>query len=201
MKIKGFVLAGGKSTRMGQDKGLMRLGSTPLLLRAVALLDPFVDEVILLAPPKRYRKLWPSVIADKWPNQGPLAAVCTGLVHSNAEWNIFLACDIPLVSEAFMGLLIRRIRTTSSDAVVPRVEAEWQPFSAAYQARCREIFVRAFEEGERSIVRLLHKVNVDAITQGDMLTSGLSHMELTNVNTPADWERVKEASRERDKSC
>lgn len=199
MEIKGFVLGGGKSTRMGQDKALLRLGNTPLILRAAGILDPFVGEVALLAPPNRYRKLWPSVIADKWPNQGPLAGVCTGLLHSNAEWNVFLACDIPLVSQGFMDLLIRRVRTTSSDAVVPRVEDEWQPFSAAYHARCRDIFVRAFEEGERSIVRLLNKVRVNEITPGEMLTAGLSPMELTNVNTLEDWERVKEVSRKGDK--
>jgi molybdenum cofactor guanylyltransferase len=49
MKMNGFVLAGGQSTRMGQDKALLRLGNTPLILRAAKILQPFVSEVILLA--------------------------------------------------------------------------------------------------------------------------------------------------------
>ena len=197
IRMNGFVLAGGKSTRMGRDKALLLLRNTTLILRAAEILKPFVFEVTLLAPPKRYGKLWPSVVADRWPNQGPLGAVCTGLLHSHAEWNVFLACDIPLVSRRFMDLLIRRVCTASSDAVVPRDGDEWQPFSAAYHARCREIFVKAFEEGERSMVRLLDKMSVDVITPVDMLTAGISPVELTNVNTPEDWERIKRLSRSR----
>lgn len=201
MRINGFVLAGGKSTRMGQDKALMRLGKTPLILRAGRILEPFVDEVIVLASPKRYGKLWGSVIADRWPSQGPLAAVCTGLLHSNAEWNVFLACDIPLISRHFLDLLIRRVYTTFSDAVVPRAKDGWQPFPGAYHTRCQGIFLRFFEEGERSIVRLLDKVRVDMITQDDIRTAGISQIELTNMNTPKDWEQVKGLSRKRDESC
>jgi molybdopterin-guanine dinucleotide biosynthesis protein A len=195
MKMNGFVLAGGQSTRMGRDKALLRLGNTPLILRAAKILRPFVSEVILLAPPKRYRRLWPSVLPDRWPNQGPLGAVCTGLLHSNAEWNVFLACDIPLVSRRFLELLTRRVGATSADAVVPRAEGEWQPFSAAYHARCRQVFVGAFEEGERSVVRLLERIGMDVITPAEMLAAGLSPAELTNVNTPQEWERVKLLSR------
>ncbi len=199
--INGFVLAGGESARMGRDKALLRLGDAPLILRAAEILKPFVAEVTLLAPPKRYAKLWPSVIADRWPDQGPLAAVCTGLLHSRAEWNIFLACDIPLVSRRFMDLLIRRVGASSSDAVAPRDDGGWQPFAAAYHARCREMFVRAFQAGERSMVRLLDAAKVDAITQRDMLTAGIDRVELTNVNTPEDWKRIKELFEERNPSC
>ena len=99
--INGFVLAGGKSSRMGQDKALMRLEGKPLVLRAAEILRPFVREITLLAPAGRYENLGLPVVADKWPDQGPLAAVCTGLLSSHAEWNIFLACDLPLVSRQF----------------------------------------------------------------------------------------------------
>ncbi len=200
-RIRGFVLAGGKSSRMGRNKALMRLGQKTLVLRALETLEPFVCEVNLLAPPSQYGRLGVPVIADRWPNQGPLAAVCTALLHSDADWNIFLACDLPFVSRRFMELLAGRIHRTSSDAVVPRAEDAWQPLSAAYHARCRRQFVRAFEEGERSITRLLDKVTVNTITQNDMLAAGLSQTELTNVNTPEDWERIRRYSGQQDKSC
>src|SRR5208282_3143492 len=118
--INGFVLAGGKSSRMGKDKALMRLEGRPLVLRAAEILSPFVRQITLLAPRDRYENLGLPVVADKWPDQGPLAAVCTGLLSSNTEWNIFLACDLPRVSRQFIQLLVGRIRATHSDAVVPR---------------------------------------------------------------------------------
>jgi molybdopterin-guanine dinucleotide biosynthesis protein A len=193
--IHGFVLAGGKSSRMGQDKALMPFEGKPLVLRAAEILRPFVREVTLLAPADRYEDLGLPVVADKWPDQGPLAAVCTGLLSSQAEWSIFLACDIPLVSRQFLQLLVERVQATRSDAVVPRTEDGWQPLSAAYHSRCRTAFARAIEEGRRSMVSLFDEIQVDVITHDGMASAGLSEEELANMNTPEDWARIAELSK------
>jgi molybdopterin-guanine dinucleotide biosynthesis protein A len=192
--IHGYVLAGGKSSRMGQDKALMRLEGKPLVLRATEVLRPFVGEMTLLAPAGRYENLGLPVVADKWPDQGPLAGVCTGLLSSHAEWNIFLACDLPLVSPQFLQLLVQRVRGTRSDAVVPRTEDGWQPLSAAYHSRCRTAFARAFQEGGRSIVKVLEEVHVEVITHDELVAAGVGEGELTNINTLEDWARIAEIS-------
>jgi molybdopterin-guanine dinucleotide biosynthesis protein A len=190
--IDGFVLAGGKSTRMGQDKALMPFEGKPLVLRAAEILRPFVCEITLLAPPDRYGNLGLPVVADQWPDQGPLAAVCTGLLSSHAKWSIFLACDLPLVSRQFIQLLVARVGATHSDAVVPRTEDGWQPLSAAYHSRCRTAFAQALEAGRRSIIGLFDEVRVEVITHDEMVSAGLSEVELTNVNTPDDWAGIAE---------
>jgi len=193
--IDGFVLAGGKSSRMGQDKALMQFEGKPLVLRAAEILRPFVREITLLAPADRYESLGLPVIVDQWPDQGPLAAIGTGLLSSRAEWSIFLACDLPLVTRQFIQLLVQRVGATRSDAVVPRTEEGWQPLSAAYHSRCRTAFVRALQEGRRSIIRLLDEVRVEVITRDEMAGAGLSAVELVNVNTPGDWARIAELSK------
>ena len=192
--INGFVLAGGKSRRMGQDKALMQFEGKPLVLRAAEILRPFVSEVTLLAPADRYGNLGLPVVEDKWPDQGPLAAICTGLLSSHRDWNIFLACDLPLVSRQFLQLLVKRVQATRSDTVVPRTEEGWQPLSAAYHSRCRLAFARALQEGRRSIIGLFDEVRVEAITRDEMVSAGLSEMELVNLNTPEDWARFAELS-------
>lgn len=191
-RINGFVLAGGKSRRMGRDKALMRVGTQPLVLRAAGILEPFVNEVALIAPPGRYKNLGLHVVPDMWPGQGPLAAICTGLLSSSAEWNMFLACDLPLISRHYMQYMVERVRTAHSDAIVPRTQGTWQPLSAAYHARCGTAFLRAIEEGHRSVIGAFDQVRVEIITEDEMVNAGLSEMELINVNTPEDWERVKE---------
>ena len=193
--IHGFVLAGGKSARMGQDKALLRLGGKPLVLRATEILRPFVGEVTLVAPAGRYEDLGLAVIADQWPDQGPLAAVCTGLLSSHAEWNIFLACDLPLLSRHFLQLLVQRVRATRSDAVVPRTEDGWQPLCAAYHSPCQTAFARALHEGGRSIIKVLQEIPVEVITSDEMVSAGVSEEELTNMNTPEDWARVAQISK------
>lgn len=191
-RINGFVLAGGKSTRMGHDKALMRFGEMPLVAHMAETLRPFVDSVAILGPPDRYRHLNLPVIADLWPDQGPLAAVSTGLISSDAEWNIFLACDLPLVSPGFIELLIQRIRATRLDALVPRTADSWQPLSAAYHARCRTAFARAISEGRGSIIGLFDEIRVDVLTQDEMMRAGVGERELANMNTPEEWARLEQ---------
>lgn len=195
--INGFVLAGGKSSRMGHDKALMQFEGKPLVLRAAEILRPCATEVTLLAPAERYGNLGFPIIADKWPDQGPLAAICTGLLSSTTEWNVFLACDLPMISRQFIQLLVQRIRTTRADAVVPRTADGWQPLSAAYHSRCREAFSRAIQDGERSVIRSFDEVQVEAITQDEMASAGLGEMELANMNTPEDWARITNLSKGR----
>lgn len=188
--IHGFVLAGGKSRRMGQDKARMRIDGQPLVLRGVEILRPFVREVTLLASPGQYADLGVPVLADRWPDQGPLAAVCTGLLSSTAAWNIFLACDLPLLNGRFLELLVKRLLATSSDAVVPRTADDWQPLSAAYHSRCRAPFLQALEAGERRIINLLEVIPVEPLTPAEMLQAGVSESDFANMNTPGDYARV-----------
>jgi molybdopterin-guanine dinucleotide biosynthesis protein A len=199
--IQGFVLAGGKSSRMGQDKARLERAGKPLVLRAAEILRPFVREVTLLGPPERYSDLGLPVLADQRPEQGPLAAVCTGLLHSTAEWNVFLACDLPLLSSRFLQLLVERIRDSQSDAVVPRTEDGWQPLCAAYHSRCCPAFVRALQENRRSLIGLFEEIQVEAITPGEMAAAGLRAEEFANMNTPEDWARIAERPKGSTKSC
>lgn len=201
LNIRGFVLAGGKSSRMGQNKALLCLEKKPLVLRAAEILQPFVEGVTVLGQPDLYGKLWPSVVADMWPDQGPFAAVCTGLNFSHAEWNIFIASDLPLLSRRFIELLIRRIRMTECDAVVPYLGNKWHTLSAAYHAHCKPAFSIGIEDGQRSIIRMLPKIRVDVITRNDLVGAGLRGVEFANMNTPEDWEKIKVLATETDSTC
>jgi molybdopterin-guanine dinucleotide biosynthesis protein A len=176
---------------MGVDKARLEIGDQPLLLRAVNLLKAHVNSVAVLGPVGLYEFIHDPVIPDLWPGEGPLAAVLTGLGHSASEWNIFLACDLPLVTGRFIDLLIRTVATSNSDAVVPRTLKDWQPLSAAYHVRCRNVFTQAIKEGRRSMIGLLDRIRVDVITPEDMMSAGLSDLEFSNMNTPEDWERIR----------
>ena len=79
--------------------------------------------------------------------------------------------------------------------MVPRTEDGWQPVSAAYHSRCRTSFARAIQEGRRSIIGLFDEVRVEVITHDEMVSAGLSEVELVNVNTPEDWARIAELSK------
>src|SRR5689334_12221641 len=96
--LGGFILAGGQSTRMGRDKALLKLQNQPLALRASDLLRPLTDDVTLLGQPGLLGGYDVPVLPDDHPSQGPLGAICTALRHSTHEWNLFLACDMPMMT-------------------------------------------------------------------------------------------------------
>ena len=188
--IQGFVLAGGKSSRMGRDKARMEMGGMPLVVRTAELLRPFVREVTVLGPPERFADLGFPVIADQWQEVGPLGALCTGLRHSACDWNIFLACDLPLLSKGFVQLLVDRIQTAACDIVAPRTKDGWHPLCAAYHTCCRTAFEDALAEKRYSIVALFDRFRVESITTDQWMAAGLDSRELMNMNTPEDWARV-----------
>jgi len=199
--VNGFVLAGGRSSRMAVDKARLTIGGQPLLLRAVNTLKLCLDSVTVVGDGACYDFLHEPTIPDHWPGEGPLAAILTGLEHSTSAWNIFLACDMPLVSGRLIELLIRSVTSSNSDAVVPRTHEGWQPLAAAYHARCDSLFSQALKEGRRSMIDVLDRLRVDMITQDMMVRAGLSDLEFTNVNTPEDWERLIGLLKDRDKPC
>src|SRR5437868_193761 len=91
----GFLLAGGRSSRMGRDKALLAVGNSTLLEIVAARVRDAAGSVIVIGPPDHYAYLGLTVQADLIPDCGPLGAVYTALKTSEADWNLLVACDMP----------------------------------------------------------------------------------------------------------
>src|ERR1700686_3217132 len=95
-QVAGFILAGGASSRMGRDKGLLDFSGVPLILDTARLIEPLVAEVTVVGSPRRYAKLGLHVIADdvqvkSGPDRlgcGPLAGIATALGATRLPWNL-----------------------------------------------------------------------------------------------------------------
>jgi molybdopterin-guanine dinucleotide biosynthesis protein A len=171
--VAGFVLAGGRSSRMGVDKARLRVDDQPLLLRTVNLLRAHLDWVAVVGPAGRYEFIQDPVVPDHWPGKGPLAALLTGLEHSSSEWNVFLACDLPLLDGRFIDLLIRSATASQSQAVIPRTRDGWQPLCAAYHRTCAFPIRAALGEGDLTVVSVLPRLRVEVINEEHLARAGL----------------------------
>jgi molybdopterin-guanine dinucleotide biosynthesis protein A len=110
-QVAGFILAGGASTRMGQDKALLEVGGAPMLIRTARLLDPLVSRrggVTVIADPKRYEKLGLRLELDDRPGQGPLGGIVTALRLSPCPWSLIVGCDLPYLTGEWLEYLIGR---------------------------------------------------------------------------------------------
>jgi len=129
----GFVLAGGRSSRMGQDKALLPWQGSTLLESAARKVQQVAGSATIIGDPKLYRHLGFPVVADRIPGCGPLGGLYTALSTTPAEWNVLVACDMPHITiEVLSGLLAQ---IDSTDAIVPRTDGHWEPLCAVYHRR------------------------------------------------------------------
>jgi molybdopterin-guanine dinucleotide biosynthesis protein A len=193
--ISGFVLAGGSSSRMGEDKALIQMEGQPLVARGVGLLKPLCDETYLIGPRSRYEGLGLGLetIEDAVEPCGPLGGILTGLRRAQHRYSLFLACDLPLMSVKFLHYLVGAALAEQPDIVVPVDQAgEYQPLCALYSRDCLPAI-------EASLVARQFKVSVfyglfpklRVIGTGEIRRFSPDFKIFTNVNSPEEWAVVK----------
>ncbi len=94
----GVVLAGGRSSRMGRDKALIPYAGRTLLERALDILEPQVQELLVIGDPMKYGHVGPFVVADDIPGVGPLGGIVTAMRYASHDRLLVLACDMPHVT-------------------------------------------------------------------------------------------------------
>jgi molybdenum cofactor guanylyltransferase len=179
-KRAGFVLAGGRSSRMGRDKALLPLDGRTLVEHVAAMVQRAAGNVTIIAPMDRYESLGYRVIADRIANQGPLGGVYTALSATNATWNLIVACDMPGLTIDFLEDLFRAAEASADDCVIPQTAAGLDPLCAVYHRRCAAAAIS-------SINLKILKMH-DFVTTLQVLPYPVSNAAaLENVNTPGQW--------------
>ena len=130
--VEGFVLAGGRSSRMGQDKALLDVGGRSLVeialdkLRNIGVAAPRIagarTDLSSLAP----------VVPDLHPGCGPLSGIEAALAASSQPLNLFLPVDMPLLPARFLHWMLLRAEITGALVTVPRINGQPQPLCAVY---------------------------------------------------------------------
>src|SRR5438874_1015531 len=108
-EVAAFILAGGKSSRMGADKAFVELDGRTLLARALDLARAVSSDVRIVGDPAKFAPFAP-VIADVFRGCGPLGGIHAALRGSRTELNLILAVDLLFVSPALLQYLIKRAR-------------------------------------------------------------------------------------------
>jgi molybdopterin-guanine dinucleotide biosynthesis protein A len=130
---EGFVLAGGRSTRMGQDKALLQLAGRPLLDLALDKLRALpLAAAPRIAAARSDLSSHAGVIADLHPGCGPLSGIEAALAASTQPLNVFLPVDTPLLPAHFLLWMLERAETTGALMTVPRINGWPQPLCAVY---------------------------------------------------------------------
>lgn len=154
-EVSGYVLAGGKSSRMGRDKALLDFAGEPLALRAVSKLRMVCADVHILSSRVELEAFAP-LVSDVHPGCGPLGGMEAALLHTSREWCLFLAVDMPFVPAGFLSEWVQEI---VADGVVRvamfTVHGVPQPTLCMVHRELMPAVQRAMEGGEYKVFPVL----------------------------------------------
>ncbi|HWQ54139.1 MAG TPA: molybdenum cofactor guanylyltransferase [Bryobacteraceae bacterium] len=177
----GFVLVGGRSSRMGCDKALLPYRGAALAQYVARELERAAGQVALVGDPARYGHLGYPVVRDLAPGAGPLGGICSALRSSAAAWNLVLACDMPGVKAALLARLLAEAERGEQDCLLPAgPSGRPEPLCGVYHQRCLPVLGAALARGVRKIMDGLAGTRVRILAIRD---EGV----FDNCNTPEEW--------------
>ncbi len=188
--IEGFILVGGRSSRMGEDKALLVLDEQSFVERISEALSEIARRQLLVGARRPYR-LGVRSVPDVFAEWGALGGLHAALSNCEARWAAVVACDLPFVT----GELFRRLAGLRSDydAVVPvQRDGREQPLCALYRADvCRARAEELIKSGERRPRALLDSVRTRRVQFDELADLERAHLFFMNINTPEDYEQAK----------
>jgi molybdenum cofactor guanylyltransferase len=187
--VTAFVLAGGKSSRMGQDKAFLPFEGRTLLARALETASEVAPNPWIVGSPAKFAVFGP-VVEDVYPEQGPLGGIHAALSQTATDLNLMVAVDMPFLQPDFLSFLIAQARTTGAMAVVPRTTKGLQPLCSIYRHSFAEIAERALRDGKNKITLLFSEVQTRVIELEELKRNGFAEEMFRNLNTPEDLEEA-----------
>lgn len=190
--IAALILAGGQSSRMGQDKALLSWEGQPFLLRVCQVAAALTSQVYILTP---WCDRYQAVLADCYqsirelnPGQGPLVAFAQGLTEIQSEWILLLACDLPLLQVDILKKWMMQLNQVPDSilAVVPHQESGWEPLCGFYRQTALPPLQDFIEAGGRSFQKWLSQIPTLPLSVGQP-----ELQMLANCNTPEEFVKLK----------
>lgn len=189
--ITGILLAGGKSSRMGENKSFLKICDKTIIERIAELIKSIFSEVIVITnTPDEYKFLNLPLFEDVFKWRGPLAGIHSGLIHSNTEKNFVISCDVPLMTKEMIEYIVNF--QTRKPIVFCKAAGYHQPLVGVYHKEIifeiEKIISDNTETSDKSFHHFLKKVNAELIDPQDL---PFYRDELFfNVNNPDDYSLI-----------
>ncbi|MDO5981055.1 molybdenum cofactor guanylyltransferase [Flavivirga spongiicola] len=185
--ITGIILAGGKSSRMGTDKGFLVLNEKSFIQRSIDAIKPLVSNIIIVSDNPDYDILSYERVTDTIKDAGPIAGICSGLDASQTNYNLVLSCDIPLIKTEILEKLIMNI-DTNSDIIQIESNGKAMPLIALYKKQCSIIFNNLLKTDEKRLRMAVSQCRVKNIPLDNN-----DYNTTMNVNTKEELKQLEDA--------
>jgi molybdopterin-guanine dinucleotide biosynthesis protein A len=187
--LAAFILAGGKSSRMGRDKAFLEFRGETLLARSLKLARAVSEHVRIVGNAEKFSAFAP-VIEDIYRDCGPLGGIHAALSSIIAELNFMLAVDLPFLDSNLLEYLTVEAKKSDALVTVPKAGAGFQPLCAIYRRDFGTLADEALRHHHNQIDLLFAKINPRIIDERELTRAGFSPEMFRNLNTPEDLEEA-----------
>ncbi len=179
-QITGIILAGGKSSRMGQEKGLVLHQGVSFIQHIIEAVQQITDTIIISTANPNYMQFGYPCVTDSIPDCGPVGGIYTGLCHSKTAQNLVLSCDIPLITSETLKHLIQCHRDEYQVTYY-----ENTPLIGCYNTTVTTRFKEHLQQKRLRLQQVLASVVSQTITIP-------KHIQYTiqNINTPTEYKKA-----------
>ncbi|TBN06350.1 molybdenum cofactor guanylyltransferase [Hyunsoonleella flava] len=185
--ITGIILAGGKSSRMGTDKGFLKLNNKSFVQYSTDALKPLVSDIIIVSDNSNYDVFGHQRITDDIKDAGPVSGIYSGLQASKTEYNLILSCDIPLINSVVLQKLIDAIDDTS-EIIQAESRGKTMPLVALYKKSMKDTFKHFLNQDERRL-----RVAIKACNYKNVVLDETHQNATLNVNTKEEFKQIEDA--------
>jgi molybdopterin-guanine dinucleotide biosynthesis protein A len=199
--VTAFLLAGGKSRRMGADKAALEFCGKTLLAVALELAYSVTSDVRLVGPRERLAGMKEfsngslehpaAVVEDVFPDRGPLGGIHAALSAGSAELNLMLAIDTPFLSRELLLYVLHRAGWSSATVTVPRVGGRYHPLCAVYRRGFLRRATEALTAGRNRIDALFVPEDTLVLEESELARLSFSAAMFDNLNTREEYERAR----------
>lgn len=189
--LTAFVLAGGKSTRMGADKAFLELAGRPLIVHAVGLAAAVAPQVRIVGDPHQKFAAFGDVVPDIFAGRGPLGGIHAALQVSQTELNLVLGVDLPFVEARFLKFLIAQAGACDAVVAVPFAAGYFQTLCAIYRKSFAALAERALAEGRNRVDAIFQETKVRIISEQELAGENFQASMFRNLNTREEWEAAQ----------
>ena len=184
-KITAILLAGGKSQRMGTDKGMLDLNGKKFIKHICDALQPIVgSNILIVSTNKEYDALGFSRVEDIISDKGPVGGLYTGLKESKTKVNLVLSVDVPMVSTELLKWLIENHSETDM-VTQTKIDGSANPLIGVYDRSMRIVFGEQIAGNKLKLQQAIEEVKHSTLEIPEKWKN-----QVQNINTPEEYQNL-----------
>lgn len=186
MRLSTGILAGGKSSRMGQNKALLKLNNERFIERIAKELGGFSETLISAAKKGEYEDLGLPMVYDEHSDIGPIEGIYQIIKHASEEYVFICAADMPFLKKELVSYMAEFV-SSDYDVFCLMDEEHVHPLCAIYSKRVLDTIEELIAEGQYRLIQILNRVRTKYIK---LEMACFEKKLVKNINTKAEYKRL-----------